>query len=457
MAGPFGMTPQGFVPKTYSDIVASVQAGLRGAISASLSLEETTAWDKIIGVFAGEQAVTWEGGEEIYSSNTSDGATGVALIDYAGATGTVPLPPRQSSVTETLVGVSTSPIDAGTVLSVQGRNDSRFDTQADVVITAVPSWAGSHLYSVLGARVKNGANVYQVTQPGTSASSGGPIGNGEIIADNSVVWTYLGVGDGAIDVQCFSENFDSVSAPARTLTRIDSPANGLNSAINLEDAFLGRPVETEPVFRLRREEELRASGAAASDAIKVAVDEVDGVKNCSVFLNNEDTTDGDGVPPHSVEVVVQLDSSPPAEVEDLIRAAIFRSVSGGIRPYGQVTGSVNDANGKAQPVAFSYLTTLPAYIRLDFDVTKDFPTNGVSQILDSLVAYEVDTLSSGYDLVAFQLASRAKRDVAGIFDNTNAKVGPTSPPALSRMPVNSRQIAGIDTGRMTINTNLVVP
>lgn len=52
------------------------------------------------------------------------------------------------------------------------------------------AWQSSHAYNVLGARVSNGGNAYQLTGTGTSGSTG-PTGIGSSIADNTATWKWL--------------------------------------------------------------------------------------------------------------------------------------------------------------------------------------------------------------------------------------------------------------------------
>ena len=58
------------------------------------------------------------------------------------------------------------------------------------------SWAPSASYS-LGVRVINGLNLYQCTSAGKSALSGGPVGTGVGIIDNTVTWAYVSASLGA--------------------------------------------------------------------------------------------------------------------------------------------------------------------------------------------------------------------------------------------------------------------
>lgn len=455
MSGSFGLLDTGFVPKSIPDIVTSLGTNLQAALGASIDLGPRSVWQKVLGAFAGELAECWEAGEDIFSSLSPDGAAGSALVDLAGVTGTLPLSPEPSSVVETCIGVTGTLVTQGRIFSVEGRTNTRFISQADVTLLAVTAWASSTAVA-LGDKRKNGGNVYLGTQAGTTASSGGPSGQGQTIVDGTAVWRWLGLGDGAADVTCFSEVLDAITAPAGTLSRIDAGTSGLNNVVNLEDADLGQPDETDPELRTRREVELRAQGNAALDSILARVSRVDGVKSCVVFENVTDTTDGNGVPPHAVETVVRLDAGPPANVEDLIRAAIFSVTAGGIRPYGQVSGTVVDAAGNNQTVGFSYLTEVPCWVHLDLGVTSDFPPDGVAQVMAALVQLETERLVGGYDLMATQALVYAFR-VAGVFDATSASVGSSSPPGALSVTIGPRQIATLDTSRMTVTATPRTP
>ena len=57
------------------------------------------------------------------------------------------------------------------------------------------AWVASTAYTV-GQTVANGGNAYLCTTSGTSAGSGGPSGTGTSIADNTVVWSYIGLAIG---------------------------------------------------------------------------------------------------------------------------------------------------------------------------------------------------------------------------------------------------------------------
>lgn len=60
------------------------------------------------------------------------------------------------------------------------------------------NWAASTVYAV-NQQVNLGGNVYRCTAAGTSASSGGPSGQGGSITDGGVTWAYVGTSELVID------------------------------------------------------------------------------------------------------------------------------------------------------------------------------------------------------------------------------------------------------------------
>jgi hypothetical protein len=71
-----------------------------------------------------------------------------------------------------------------------------FDTgRVGFTVVTPDNWAASTIY-VLGAMVANGGKVYEAiatTGDQKSAGSGGPAGTGEVIVDNHVTWSFVGI------------------------------------------------------------------------------------------------------------------------------------------------------------------------------------------------------------------------------------------------------------------------
>jgi uncharacterized phage protein gp47/JayE len=159
-----------------------------------------------------------------------------------------------------------------------------------------------------------------------------------------------------------------VACNAETLTVIVTPVIGLKSVINPTDAILGTNEDTDAELRERREKELRATGSGTVDAIGADVQdiEVDGAKpvlETTVLENDTDAVDGNGLPPHSLEVLVW--DGPAADTDnDIIAQTIWDSKGGGIQLVGNTSGEAVDRLGVTRVVPFSRPDLIPIKIRV---------------------------------------------------------------------------------------------
>lgn len=445
----FGLLTTGFAPKSLDDIKTDLEAAFRSSFGASINVAPESTIGQLIGILAERFAELWDLGQAVYASRNPDSATGEALVSVCALTGTVPVTPTASTVTLTATGTDATLLPAGRTISVEGTG-VMFETLADATITLVDDWAAATAY-VLGDRVTNSAKVYECTDPGTSAGSGGPTGNGTAITDNGVVWTYLGEGDSAVDVECESQELGAQIAVSRTLTVIESPVSGWSTAVNLLDADLGVAEETDAELRLRREVELSALNDSAPAAIRRKLLAVDGVTACKVFYNDTDATDGDGLPPHSVECLVLGGD------DEEVRAAVFEAVAAGIRSYGSDSGTVTDEEGNDWTVQFSRPTEVTIYNRLDVTYDPDvFPADGSDQIKAAVVAYG-DAFAIGKDVRSSPFAAQCFT-IPGVLDVPISYIRTSSPAiAATTITTTSRELAVFDTSRITVNLTSGTP
>jgi uncharacterized phage protein gp47/JayE len=176
-----------------------------------------------------------------------------------------------------------------------------------------------------------------------------------------------------------------VEATSGTLTQIDTPVYGWESVTNPADATVGQAEESDAALRIRRALVAEGSGQASVEAIFRAVSEVEGVSDTIVFENVTPATDADGVPPHSIWVVV--DALAGAGVDADIAEAIFNSKCAGIGTYGTTTISVLSEYGYSYDIKFSRATETNVYIDVVLDTDDDYPSDGDTQIEDALIAY----------------------------------------------------------------------
>jgi uncharacterized phage protein gp47/JayE len=457
MSGPFGVTPQGFVPMTLTDVKSALEDDARASINANIDLAPAEPMGQLIGIISEQAANVWEAIEDAYHAAIPDDATGASLIALAGLTGTVQNPPRRSTGVETLTGAPNTPVSQGRIVSVLGASASKFQTVADATIAAVPAWQTGHAYALLD-RVTNGGAVYQASQTGTSASSGGgPSGTGSAITDNGVIWQYLGPGTGAVDVDVESTVFGAIAGPDSQVTVIETPVSGWLSAINLSDFALGNTQETDASLRQRREQDLRSTGKAALDAIRAALLDIvtdegnTAITSATVFENNTMATNTDGMPPKSVEALVLQPAG--IDVDQKIFETLFGSVAAGITIHGQVSGSVIDSQGVSHTIKFTRPTGLRTYVSMM--LTKDpnaYPQDGDVQVRNAIVAYAASAYQVGSNVIPSALSAQAFK-VPGVKDVTDLRVGFSSPPtSTTELPVGARQLATVDSGDVQVSS-----
>ncbi len=405
----YGLTTTGFVTKTFEVLQEEMNDALRAAFGNSINLTNGIL-AKFRDIVCERYAECWELMEAVYSSQDPDKATATALEALCALTGTLKSPATYSTVTLTLTGTPATLVSAGSRAATFSTS-KKFATDADATITLVSAWASGTAYALGDRRHNDSGKVYQVTTAGTSAGSGGPTGTGTGIVDNTVTWAYLGAGTGAIDVAATCIETGEIAGFARDISVIDTPVGGWQGVINVLDASLGSDVESDGDLRLRRELELSQAGQSTIDAIRASLLEVEDVTAVTVFVNNTDVTDADGVPPHAVEAMVQ------GGLNQDIFDELLANVAAGIVTFGNTSGTSTDSQGTVHDMKFSRAVEIPIYVVLG--VKKDartYPVTGDTLIKESIVEWG-DVQDTGKDAVPSGIGAQAFA-VTGVLEVT---------------------------------------
>lgn len=399
----YGVTDTGFVRPTMEDIRAQIEAKYRGYFGASIDTDPSTPDGQLINTYAEREDLVWQLAEVIYGMMDPDKARGAALDSLCLITGTYRDPASFSTAVLTLTG------DPGTVIGTGSQaktssTDIVFASAENGSLVALTAWTAATAY-VVGDRCTNGGNAYICITAGTSAGSGGPTSStrpaANDIADNTVHWLLLGVGTAADDVLAGATVTGPLVAVAGDITEIDTQVAGWEGVYNLLDATPGADRTSDQGLRLLREFELAASGDSPIPAIKRAVSRVDDVTSVTVFYNNTTTTNGDGLPPNSVEVLVQ------GGTDEAVAAALFNAVAGGIGYYGTETVTHTDSENEDHEIKFSRMTAVNVYVTLAAEVNADeFPTDGIAQMKAAIAAFG-DEQSAGKNAVASSISKAA--------------------------------------------------
>lgn len=390
----YGVTTEGFVLKPLEVIKQELQEKYRTIYGANLELDEREPAGQQVGILSDLAASFWEVAEDVYHSGTTDGATGASLDNVAGFTGTVRRVATSSTVLVRCFAPEGTSIPAGKIFRT-----------ADT-----------------GAR-------FETTESAT-----------------------VGAGQTSVEVPCEAIETGPVIALAGTITVIETNIPGVTAVTNDEDAEPGEDLESDEDLRLRRESEVQAVGGAAVEAVRAKVAQVEGVESVTVFENYTATTNGDGMPPKSIEVLVHGGD------DEEIAEAIRLSKAGGIEAYGTTLVEVEDSEGTVHEIGLTRPTLLSIYCDIELEVDARFyPADGDQLVEDAVLAWADASLASGRDVVASAVEARCFQAVPGVL-NAVAFIGTSaSPVTRNTVAVGSRQRANFDSTRTTVDSTSVTP
>lgn len=243
---------------------------------------------------------------------------------------------------------------------------------------------------------------------------------------------------------------------AGNLTQIVSPLTGVNATENGADIDGGTDVELDDELRVRRRAERQSAGQTTIGAIKAKISKLAGVVSVRVFENVESYPDADGMPAHSIEVMVHDGFSPVVANAD-IGAAILANKPPGVKTHGNTSVTVTDEEGNQVVVKFSRPTQKEIYV--DIFATKvagaTLPGGATNLLREHLTAEANALASPGADVVALALRaivynSRETKGYTWLYDVQSLELGfSASPGGTSNLTIADREIARIQLANVT--------
>lgn len=445
----YGLTAEGFVPKTVEVIRAEINTSLQNAFGSSIDLSDSSLLGQLVGIVSEREAIVWELAEDLSASMDPDAATGTLLEALCALTGTVKNSALPSTVALTLTGTPLTVVPASSRAATSS-TDVDFATLEAATIATLAAWAITTAY-VVGDRRTNVTRAYECITSGTSAGSGGPTTTSLDITDGTAHWKYLGEGAGAVDADAEATETGELAGVAYDISVIKTPVSGWSSVVNLLDADMGRDVESDGALRVRREAELAVSGTSTADAIRADLLGVVDVTAVTVFVNNTDTIDADGVPPHAVECLVQ------GGADQDLWDQLLDSVAAGIATYGTESGTALDSEGTSHTMKFSRPDEINIYVIINLIIDSDtYPTDGDAQVKAAIIAWG-DAQATGKNAVASAIGAQAFT-IDGVLDVTSTLIDDAPAPAVSTtVAISLRELAMYDTSRITVNTTPGTP
>ena len=170
--------------------------------------------------------------------------------------------------------------------------------------------------------------------------------------------------------------------------------------------------ETDAEVRAKITHSLAGRGVSCADALVAEVMKVRYVKDAKLYINDTDSTDSMGVPPHSLAMVVRNGNN------TAIAQAIYNKKAPGIGTWGSTTANATDAQGNAIPVSFTKHTDKFVFVNLFIQLFNGLSQDTVKNAIEPAILDFINEHRIGETLIIPQIygvAYAAAPEIASSF------------------------------------------
>lgn len=433
----YGVTDKGFVLKRMDTILEQIHADLSEGFGFDTRLTGASFLNTLIMTFAGQVADLWEIAQDTYYSKSPSTAEGVNLDNAVQYGGIRRAASRQTGYPLHCTGDDGTLVRKGVIVATDTMPEIRLYSASDFKITR----ENSNAISIKVAAVEKDA-VYSVSINGEQFNYSNADGNEksilEGIAEKINNEGYEAKYDGSEGILSISdltvsrnnffvlsdnlttksvtsianfltEDYGEITLPYGIVTKMINNISGFNAVVNRLEPIYGRLQETDIELRQSyiAKSALR-SNTMIDSIVAELLNNVTGVESASGYENETDTTNERGMPPHSIEIIVDGGDT------NQIAEAILKRKAGGIYTYGNVAASVVGKYGESIPVRFNRPEYLYAWMKVTlYGDEKKIPANYMTLASDVICSYG-ERLVAGDSLLIQQLHEGIYDAVSGV-------------------------------------------
>lgn len=235
------------------------------------------------------------------------------------------------------------------------------------------------------------------TAPGTATGTAGATITGGVVVDNNgQLWdlpspTVIG-GGGTVNVTVTAQDPGAIVAPSGSINRINNPQLGWQSFTSTSDATPGNPVETDAALRQRQTESTSLPATGPTAAILANLANLFGVTRVAIYENDTASPDSNGVPAHSIAVVIE--GGDPVDIAEIIG----QTKAPGASTFGDVSENYTDPLTLiVYAINFDVLAEQAVSVAISVDVTDAWNTT-VEAAIQQAVADYINSLGIGVDV-----------------------------------------------------------
>lgn len=185
---------------------------------------------------------------------------------------------------------------------------------------------------------------------------------------------------GSIDVTATAGEVGAVDAGEDTITSIFTPTNGWQTVTNALAAVPGAPVESDAALRIRQQASVADPSLTVFEGTVGGVSNLTGVTKVAGYENPTGTTDGNGVPGHSICIVTAGGDS-----TDIANEIALHKTPG-TNTYGGTTVLVYDNNGMPLNISFQMAVTATIGVTVNLSVLDGWSADFEALIQASIAA-----------------------------------------------------------------------
>jgi len=197
---------------------------------------------------------------------------------------------------------------------------------------------------------------------------------------------------GSISVTATAQEAGAIQAITGAINAINNPQLGWQSVTNTAPATPGAPVESDAALRERQYNSTAISALGIRESIFSVISNLSGVTSCTVYDNDTGSTDGNGVPAHSIAVIVGGGT-----ISDIVNA-IGETKPPGAQTYGTTSGTYTDQYGLTTPINFFELASVPIYYAVTVQPLAGFDSVNTPGAIQAALAAFTNALNIGEDV-----------------------------------------------------------
>lgn len=475
----YGVTDKGFVLKRMDTILEEIHSDLTAGFGFDTRLHRPSFLDVLVTTFGGQIADLWETAQDSYYAKYPATATGVNLDNAVQYGGIRRAASRKSSYPLHCKGDDGTWVREGVLVATDTSPEIRLYASdgffisrkscnaADIAVVAYQNGTytitlngeqysyvnvnGSDKDIIQGLKAAITNKEYTVTIEDDNvlriSDTVKDRNNDLLLSDNLTTKSVTTI------AQFLTEEYGRITLPYGIVCKIINNIAGFEAVTNLLEPIYGRKAETDIELRQSyiAKSALRSNTMIGSIAAEL-LNNVKNVETVSGYENDNNYVDERGLPPHSIEMIVEGGDSTE------IAQAILRRKAGGIQTHGSIVVDVPGEYGDSIPIRFNRPEYLYTWLKvvLHGDVAK-LPTNYIRLTIQSLLEYGT-RLISGQSLLIQLLTEGIYNAVAGVtyvdiytaYSNDSVYVPEDADYHQKNIMVTSRQKVLIDETRIEV-------